>query len=71
MTIARCQNNPEHKRFITVATVLQEWEVDETGEFRDERVGCLEISHGPDSGNTWTCADCADNGDDDQKVEVS
>lgn len=57
---AVCPNNSEHKRFITTAHVMQEWEVDNHGNFVKELVPCLEISSEPDSGNEWVCADCQD-----------
>ena len=60
---ATCPNNPEHRRFITTAHVSQEWLVDETGDFIEELVSCLDITHRPDSGNEWVCADCQDNPD--------
>lgn len=54
---ATCRNNPEHKTFHTTAHVLQEWVVDETGEFI-EMVEDLEVVHWPCRGNMWSCATC-------------
>jgi hypothetical protein len=54
---AICPNNPKHKRFITVAHVSQDWEVDEEGNFMDN-LGDLEIVARPNPGNCWTCKDC-------------
>ena len=54
---AVCPNNPEHKRFITVAHVAEDWIVDEKGNFLDN-LGCSEVVAHPLSDNIWTCADC-------------
>lgn len=45
-------------RFITVAHVVQEWEVDELGNFESVTEDCLEVVSDPDDGNTWTCTNC-------------
>jgi hypothetical protein len=56
---ARCPNDPEHKRFVTVAHVTQEWIVDEHGEYLSRfEGGESETVHGPDPGNTWQCVEC-------------
>jgi len=57
---AICPKNRKHKRFITVAHIMQEWVVDEHGEFiRITKGGeCLEVTHKPTMGNIWTCATC-------------
>lgn len=54
---ATCSNNPEHQIFITTAHVMQDWKVDEHGNFLEE-VGNLETTHEPDPDNCWTCAVC-------------
>jgi hypothetical protein len=54
---ATCPNNPEHKRFVTVAHEMHDWVVDETGEFVED-LGCLGVSCKPDPGNLWTCKEC-------------
>jgi hypothetical protein len=36
---------------------MEEWKVDEHGEFI-EVITSLETTHGPDSANIWTCAEC-------------
>lgn len=54
---ARCPRDPSHKEFYTVAHVMEDWRVDQDGAFI-ESIGCLEVEHGPDPGNTWTCAVC-------------
>jgi hypothetical protein len=55
---ARCPNSDDHKKFETVATVLQAWEVDEEGRFLDELDPAIEVVHPPDKQNTWTCREC-------------
>lgn len=55
---ATCPNNPEHKRFITVAHISQDWVVDEDGDFLEVHEECLETVASPDPGNTWTCKEC-------------
>ena len=54
---ATCTKDPSHKLFMTVAHVMEDWVVDEQGTFLENK-GCLQIDHGPDAGNTWTCAVC-------------
>lgn len=55
---AVCPNNPaEHKKFVTVAHIMEDWVVDERGDFvevYDEG----EVTDGPDEGNFWTCLEC-------------
>lgn len=54
---ARCPKNPDHKRFITVAHIAEDWLVDEHGNFL-ESMGDGEVTHEPNTGNTWNCAEC-------------
>jgi len=54
---ATCPKNPEHKRFSTVAHVMEEWEVDAEGNFV-RVIESLQTDHGPDAGNTWACLEC-------------
>ena len=54
---ATCPKNPEHKRFLTVAHVQEEWVVDEHGTFQEVR-GTLDTVHGPNPGNIWCCNEC-------------
>jgi len=54
---ATCPKDPTHKRFSTVAHVMELWEVDETGEFIDV-IETLQTSFPPNSHNIWTCIDC-------------
>lgn len=59
---ATCPKNPKHKTFTTTAHVMQEWVVDEHGEFKfiecERSGGCLEVSKKPDPDNLWTCYIC-------------
>lgn len=55
---AVCPNNKEHKRFITVAHIAQDWVVDEYGNFLEVSEDCTETVAFPDSRNTWTCKEC-------------
>ncbi len=54
---ARCPKNPKHKRFLTTAHVMEEWEVDEHGLFIAVKRG-LQTVHGPSPDNIWDCATC-------------
>lgn len=54
---AICPNNKEHKRFITVAHVVQSWIVDERGNFI-ESISNDEVTHHPNIDNIWTCNEC-------------
>lgn len=49
----QCGNNT----FITTAHVVQDWKVDENGNFI-ECIETTETTHPPDDGNIWTCAKC-------------
>ena len=56
---AKCRNNKEHKEFVTVVHVTQEWIVNEKGEFKEQfDGGRSDVIHGPDAGNTWECTKC-------------
>ncbi len=55
--IATCPKDPTHKRFLTTAHVMEEWVVDETGEFL-EISKQLETDVGPDPENVWWCTVC-------------
>lgn len=56
---AICPKDANHKEFITVAHVTQDWKVDERGEYL-EVIETLETTHGPNTGNTWTCNICGE-----------
>lgn len=55
---AVCPNDPEHKTFLTVAHVMQDWLVDPEGEHIETKDECLQVSFKPDPGNLWHCATC-------------
>jgi len=57
---ATCPNNPEHKRFVTVAHVSQDWVVDEKGNFLEVWDESKETVAKPDPGNTWECYECGE-----------
>ena len=55
---ARCLNSDEHKEFVTVAHVAEDWLVDEKGNFI-ENYGCTgDVVALPHSENIWTCVKC-------------
>jgi len=54
---AICLNSFEHREFITTAHVMQDWTVDENGNFIEVRQ-TLETTSKPDADNLWTCAIC-------------
>ena len=62
---ATCLKNPEHKKFVATAHVMQEWVVDASGQFLEVQNESMEVVHGPDPGNYWHCAECSS----DAKVE--
>jgi hypothetical protein len=54
---AICPNNENHKKFNTTAHVVQEWVVDESGNFLEE-LSTLETTHPPTIDNVWYCSEC-------------
>ena len=44
--------------FITTAHVVQEWKVDNEGNFIEALHDCIEVAHRPDTDNIWSCAKC-------------
>ena len=54
---ATCPTSKDHKRFTTVAHVMEEWLIDEAGTFIEVRES-LQTTHGPDAGNIWVCVEC-------------
>lgn len=54
---ATCPKDGGHKRFVTTATVQEDWLVDEAGNFIESH-GSVQTVHKPDPGNIWTCATC-------------
>lgn len=57
--IAVCPADPSHRRFVTVATVMEDWVVDQYGEFEDQAGETLQTVHKPDVRNEWTCHICS------------
>jgi len=55
---ARCPENRAHREFTVTVHVTQDWRVSETGEFVAEVQSCVEVTHGPDPEDVWTCAEC-------------
>lgn len=49
-----------NRGFSTTAHVMQEWEVDGNGNYKDVLQECLEVTHKPDFENTWTCMECGE-----------
>jgi hypothetical protein len=49
-----CPNNPEHKRFSCKAKVIQEWYVNELGDFISEMNACTDVLDQYD----YTCVEC-------------
>lgn len=56
---AVCPTSPDHDVFVTVAHVQEEWVVNRDGSYR-ESLRCIDITHGPNPGNTWTCTFCGE-----------
>lgn len=57
---AVCPKNPDHNQFIVTAHVVQEWRVNELGEFIKCTVECTDILHHPDRDDVWICAACGE-----------
>lgn len=55
---AICPNNETHKQFTTVAHVMQNWLVDDEGNWLETVEDSIETSFGPNKDNIWTCATC-------------
>jgi len=54
-----CPNDPKnHKQFITVAHISQDWVVDPKGEFLEVEKEYLDTVASPNYSNTWTCKEC-------------
>lgn len=58
VTIHVCPNGCKNTTFNTTAHIMQEWEVDALGNFQEVVSDCLEVDHGPDNGNIWSCSQC-------------
>lgn len=59
---AVCPTDSSHNRFTTTAHVMEEWEVDEDGDWV-RTISTLQVMHGPDVENTWTCVACGSEAD--------
>jgi len=46
--------------FYTTAHVVQEWRVNQNGDFVATASECLEVTHGPHEDNVWTCVTCGE-----------
>ena len=46
------------KQFYTTAHIMQEWLVDENGNFIQTVEDCLEVTADADDENYWCCANC-------------
>jgi len=56
---ATCPNSPEHKEFVTCATVCEDWIVDEEGNWTTTpKYSDTVTVHGPNIDNVWTCTEC-------------
>ena len=53
-----CPDGCHDTTFGTTAHVMQDWEVDGSGEFVGIIKDCLQITHHPHPDNTWTCMKC-------------
>ncbi len=45
-------------KFNVSAHVVQEWLVDEDGDFIESIDDCVAVAHFPDNEDLWTCAEC-------------
>lgn len=50
----KCGNN----HFFVSAHVVQDWKVDENGNFLETINECSEVTHTPDDEDIWTCSNC-------------
>ena len=50
------------KEFYTTAHIMEEWLVDENGNFIAVSSNCIEIDAEPDDDNIWTCKNCGEEG---------
>lgn len=49
-----------NKGFSTTAHVMQQWKVDERGNYKDVLQDCLEVTHKPDFESVWKCIECGE-----------
>lgn len=50
------------RKFITTATVTQDWLVDAHGSFINQVTACNDIVASPDTDNIWSCPFCGEEG---------
>mgnify|MGYP000997839950 CR=1 FL=1 len=55
---AVCPNNAEHKEFVTTVHVVQDWKIDNKGNWIETISDATETASGPDINNIWTCSVC-------------
>jgi hypothetical protein len=54
-----CPNNPNHKQFKVEAQVIEEWIVDEEGEYlKLASVDPIDVTHKPDDKDYYECQTC-------------
>lgn len=46
------------REFVTTVTVTQDWKVSSGGDFEEEVQSFIELLHGPDTDNIWSCCRC-------------
>lgn len=46
------------KEFVTTAHIMQDWKVNNSGEWLETVTDCVQIVHAPDPDNIWTCCRC-------------
>lgn len=46
------------KEFVTTAHITQDWKVNDEGEWLETVTDCVQVDHGPDPDNIWTCYRC-------------
>lgn len=47
-----------HDLFVVSAHVVQDWVVDDTGDFVSVSADCVEVTHRPDDSDIWECEHC-------------
>lgn len=50
------------RKFITPATVTQDWQVDAHGNFISQMSACNDVVASPDTDNIWSCSLCGEEG---------
>lgn len=46
------------KTFYVTAHVVQDWKVNEYGDYLETMEDCIEVVHYPDDDDIWSCANC-------------